>query len=245
MKLRHFMALFALWTVAVSCGNESASSERPLTPDEADRLASVLYTNYQAGVATFNLSSAFTGTGDTLSMSGVVDWTNHTGQASVTASGQESGITEVIWNQKLVVERRPALDDVLAGLGHPGVRYVYRPVDTANRQLDRAISILIGLAATQRENAVLILQKPGSAFLRKDRWQGRVVDVIRYGSQNRFWLEQGSSVLRRFDGNAAVGSAPIVIDFLQTGARTVTPPPREMVIDVDEIKEAYAAVASG
>ena len=237
------LAVMVLLVVA-ACGS-SAPTERPLTTDEADRLASVLFTNHEGGGATFTLSTTFTGTGSTLSMSGVVDWTTLTGQATVTATGQEAGVTEVFWSQNVVVERRPALDAVLAATDHPTVRYVYRAVDTGTRQLDRAIGILLGLASAQRENAILITQKEGSAFLRADKWRGETVDVLRYGSQNRFWLKQGTSVLRRFDGNAAAGSAPIIIDFLQTGKRSVSPPPESLVISADDIKEAYAAATGG
>lgn len=242
-RLPRFLATAAL-LVVTACGS-SVPKERPLSTDEADRLAGVLFANHEAGGATFTLNTTFTGTGNTLSMSGVVDWTTLTGQATVSASGQEAGVTEVFWNRQMIVERRPALDGILAATGHPGVQYVYRAVDTDKRQMDRAISILLGLAAAQRENAVLIMQKEGSAFLRTDEWRGETVDVLRYGTQNRFWLQQGTPVLRRFDGNAAAGSAPIVIDFLQTGKRSVTPPPQSLVINADDIKEAYAAATGG
>ena len=245
IRSRACRALAAVALLVVSACGSSAPKERPLTTDEADRLAGVLFANHEAGGATFTLNTTFTGTGSTLAMSGIVDWSTFSGQATVTATGQESGVTEVFWNQKVIVERRPALDAVLAATGRPGARYMYRAVDTGKRQLDRAIGILLGLASAQRENAILISQKEGSAFLRTDKWRGETVDVLRYGSQNRFWLQQGTSVLRRFDGNAAAGGAPIIIDFLQTGKRSVSPPPQSLVVSADEIKEAYAAAAGG
>lgn len=233
------LALLALPLLLAACGGSASSGERALTQDEADRLASVLFTNYEAKGASFELATSFTTTGDALSMRGIVDWTTHRGSAIVSARGQEEGVTEVVWSDTVVIERRPQLDAPLETAGHPGARWVARPPDPKTRQIDHAISVLVGLASTVRDNGILVLQKAGSAFVRKDSWRGEQVEVMRYGSQNRFWLEPGTSNLRRFDGNTASGSAPIIIDFGSFGRRPVAPPPRETIVNIDEVRDVY------
>lgn len=225
--------------VLASCGGGAAPQERGLTQDEADRLAAVLFTNHESKGATFQLATSFTATGDTLSMSGEVDWVNHQGHAMVNASGQENGVTEVFWSQSTIVERRPRLDPLFAATGRAGVLYVARQPDTRTRQLDRAVSVLVGLASTVRDNGVLIMQKEGSAFMRNDTLRGAPVEVLRYGTQNRYWLDVGTSTMRRFDGNAAAGSAPIVIDVLESGERRISPPPAGLVVPYGQVKELY------
>lgn len=244
MRARTTIIAMALLSMA-SCGGNPAARERALTQEEADRLAAVLFTNHEKKGATFELTTTFTATGDTVSMQGVIDWVNHTGRALVSARGQEQGVSEVVWSPSVVLERRPRLDEALTAAGHPGARYVARPPDPKNRQIDRAISVLTGLASTVRDNGILILQKAGSAFMRNDTWRGKPVEVLRFGAQNRFWLESGTSTLRRFDGNAAAGSAPMVIDFTDFGSRTIPPPPAWMVVGIDSVKELYSGATSG
>lgn len=237
--------LVALGLAVAACGGSTVPKERALTQEEADRLASVLYTNYESKGAAFEITTAFTSTNDTLSMQGIVDWANHRGRALVTARGMERGISEIVWSDSVVIERRPALDGPLSALGFPDARFVARPPDPSKRQIDRAISILMGLASTVRENAVLILQKQGSAWMRTDTWRGKPVDVLRYGTQNRFWLEPGTSTLRRFDGNAAAGSAPIVIDFASFGPQNVPAPDGRSIVGVDSVRELYESAVAG
>lgn len=241
--VRHALAAF-LFALS-SCGGAPAVKERGLTAEEADRLAAVLFTNHESKGATFQLVTTFTTTGDTLSMTGDVDWVKHQGHATISARGSEAGVTEVFWNESVIVERRPQLDAMLEATGHPGARYVVRPPETARRQLDRAVAVLTGLASTVRDNGILTLQKSGSAFMRTDVLRGKEVEVMRYGTQNRFWLDKGTSTLRRFDGNAAAGSAPIIIDFMSFGARTVVPPSQSSAVPVDAIRELYAGVSGG
>lgn len=244
MRRRVLIAAAVLMTV-VSCGGKEAVRERALTQEEADRLASVMFMNHEKQGATFELTTSFTSTGDTLSMQGIIDWVNHRGRAVVSARGQEEGVAEVVWAQSVILERRPGLDAMLASTGHPGARYIARPPDPKNRQLDRAVAVLTGLASSVRDNGILILQKAGSAFMRTDTWRGKSVEVLRFGTQNRFWLEKGTDTLRRFDGNAAAGSAPIIIDFTEFGTRSIAPPPSAMVVAVDSVRDLYSSVTSG
>jgi hypothetical protein len=229
----------------VSCGNDDEGSPepRPLTVEEATRLAEVQFDNYDTGGARFEVATTFTATNDTLYMSGVVDWKNHEGRAEVRATGAEAGITEVWWNENVVLERRPSLDPVLAGLGYESVRYLARPPATSTRQIDRAIAIVMALASEERQNPVLIQQEEGSAFVREDALRESDVEVLRYGQRNQYWLNLVDATLMRFDGNSASGSAPIVVDLLQRGTQEIPRPQNAEVLSIDAVPEIYESIS--
>lgn len=227
-----------------SCGDEAAvSTERPLTFDEASMLANVQRLNALDGGAVVEVVSSFLIDGSTVSMRAEVDWSTHTGHALVVATGTEQAIAEVFWNDTTVFERIPSLDPLLAGRGAPSIRYVARPADTENRQLDRAIALLVGLAAEAPDNPVLLQQKEGSAFLRDDVLRGEAVTVLRFGQQTVYWLDAGGA-MHRFEGNSAAKNAPIIVDVYERGAQQITFPDPSTVIAVDAIRELYDAVVS-
>lgn len=206
-------------------------------------MADVQFDNYDVGGARFEVATTFTVTGDTLYLSGSVDWMNHEGRATVRATGAESGITEVWWNETVILERRPSLDAVLAGLGYESVRYLARPPATSTRQIDRAIAIVMALASEERQNPVLIQQEDGSAYLRDDTLRDSDVEVLRYGQRNQYWLSVDDATLMRFDGNSANGSAPIVVDLLQRGVQDIPRPADAEVLAIDAVPEIYESIS--
>jgi hypothetical protein len=227
-----------------ACGDDAAvSTERALTFDEASMLANVQRLNALDGGAVVEVVSSFLIDGSTVSMRAEVDWSGHTGRALVMATGTEQAIVEVFWNDTTVFERIPSLDPLLAGRGMPSVRYVARPADTENRQLDRAIALLVGLAAEVPDNPVLLQQKEGSAFLRDDVLRGEAVTVLRYGQQTVYWLD-AAGVMHRFEGNSTGKNAPIIVDVYERGEQQITFPDPSTVIAVDAIRELYDAVVS-
>lgn len=237
---RHSAITVAAIVLLTACGSsKSAEKEHPLTSDEAARLAGVQVANHQALGAAFEVNTTFTTTGDTLYMAGDIDWVNHAGHAMVSAKGAEAATTEIIWGPQVVIERRPHLDTILTEMGMPNAKFIVRKPDPARRQIDRAIAILTGLSAEQPENALLIQQKQGSAFMRSDVWRGKPVEVLRFGTQNRYWVETGTSVLRRFDGNAQNGTAPIVIDFISFGKKSIPLPKKQYVVAFDDVQGVY------
>jgi hypothetical protein len=244
LEIRHRRRAVAALVVCgllglVSCGNDDSGTAdpRPLTVEEATRLAEVQFDNYDTGGARFEVATTFTATNDTLYMSGTVDWKTHQGRAEVSATGAEEGITEVLWNDNVVLERRPSLDPVLAGLGYESVRYLARPPATSTRQIDRAIAIVMALASEERQNPVLLQQEEGSAFIREDVLRESNVEVLRYGQRNQYWLSLADASLMRFDGNSANGSAPIVVDLLERGPQTIPAPDSAEVLPIDAIPE--------
>lgn len=246
---RRFRALALVVGAALvaACGGskEAKSTEHPLTLDEATQLASVQYDNYQDAGATFQVATAFLVSEDTLTLQGVVDWKQHIGYAVAVARGAEDGIAEIYWTDQAVLERRPAADALLTGMGFPEAKYFARSPDPSKRLLDRALAIILGLASTQRENPQLIQQKEGSAFLRTDTLRSTAANVLRFGERNIYWLDAATNRMLRFEGNAASGGAPTVVDILSRGAQTITLPKESAIIAASSVQELYDALLQG
>jgi hypothetical protein len=99
--------------------------------------------------------------------------------------------------------------------------------------LDQVLAIITGLASEQAENAQLVLQKEGSAYLRHDVLRGKQVAVLRYGNQSIFWIDTETQKCLRFEGINQLGNQPIVIDFIQHGPQAIRLPPQEAWVDVE------------
>lgn len=235
--------LSAILLLAVSaCGTSSQTTARPLTNEQAATLADALYLNYQDKGASFTANAAWTSLGRTVSMSGEVDWTTTTGHAVVRAAGSDTGLSEVWWNADTIIEYWPMLASVAPSLGFTDAKFVSRAPDTERRLIDRVISVVNALAAQERENALLIQQTDGSEFVRTDQLQNQTVDVLRYGQRNMYWIAVESNRMIRFDGNAEAGSAPVVVDLINVGPQTITPPPIRYVISADKIRSLYSSL---
>lgn len=235
----------ALLTLGVAaCSDDDApDGPQPLSRVQSERLAQAGYMNLRAGGAQFEANSAFLGTGDTesLTVAGQIDWKNHVGRAVVRGEGKEAGLVEVFWNETVVLERRPAMDSIIASRGGPTAPWVARQPDPKNRQLDRLLAIVLGLAMEQPDNAILIQQSEGSAYIRPDELRGTPVEVLRYGDRNLYWLAADDGTMLRFEGNSAAGNAPTIVDFLDREPVTVEQPIAADVVPVDAIAEVYSA----
>lgn len=232
-------------TLAVAiaaCGDDapSAETERPLSFDEASTMADLLFRNYEAGGAVFVVSTLAEPGGAQLTLSGEVDWTTHSGWADVTTTADSATLVGVWWDQTHVLERRPALDALIDGLGHTGATLISRAPDT-ERRLDQVIAIVTGLAAEVRDNAQLIMQTEGSAFVRTDTLRGRPVEVVRYGTRNLYWIDAETGDMLRLEATSKDGSMPTIVDILQRGAVDVTRPDGG-VVEVAEIEELYSSL---
>lgn len=232
------------FAVLAACGGDSKpeSTQRLLTVDEATLLASVQFDNYDDEGSDFQVATAFLVSNDTLTLQGSVNWKDHIGYARAVGEGAEGGITEVYWTRTVVLERRPAADALLTGMGLGSVKYFARAPEPDKRLLDRALAILMGLASTQRDNPQLIQQKEGSAFLRLDTLRDRAASVLRFGERNIYWIDSESNRMLRFEGNAAAGGAPTVVDILSRGPRSIQLPPESEVVLAESMSELYEAL---
>jgi hypothetical protein len=228
----------ALALAACSSSDSAAPTTSALTAEQANRLANVLFDNYDGGGATFQVATA-SADGGTVNMTGEVDWQGHFGHATVSAKGTEAGVTEVYWSEETVLEQRPELNRVLVAAGRAPTTFVARTPDPANRDLDRAIAIVAGLASEQRDNPLLIQQETGSSFVRNDTLRGVEVEVLRYGTRNLYWIDAATGLLLRFEGNSAAGGQPVVVDILQRGPQTITGPIATDVVGIDLVRDFY------
>ena len=232
-------------TLVAACGggDDSGNSERPLTGEEAGLMAMVQYSNMQIGGATVEVASASTVTNESVSLRGEVDWADHTGRVLVSANGKEAGVSEIAWTGGQIFERRRDLAQILPSLGYAPDTWITRQIDPVNRPVDRVIAILVRLSSTEPDNAVLIQQEEGSAFIRTDTWRDSPVNVFRYGNQTHYWLDADTGDLRRFEGNNSTFTAPVIIDIIERSEKTIPLPAVDDVVPVSRIRELYESTA--
>jgi hypothetical protein len=225
--------------VVAGCGGDEpdATGPSPLSDEQAQRLANVLFDNLDSGGATFAVESRGVD-GSTISLRGEVDWVDHRGHAEVRATGVEADLVEIYWTETEVLERRSALNAELRDAENLAVEFVARP-PSASRQLDRLVSIVSGLAGEQRDNPLLITQQEGSAFLRADELRGVPVDVLRYGEHNLYWLDRESGGLLRFEEPGTTTGQPLVVDVIERGPQSIAGPAAAVVIPAAEIADRY------
>lgn len=226
--------------MAAACGGSDPSGlnqSRPLERDEANRLADALFSNFEQQGASFTYSGQV-GNG-TLLLDGEVDFVRHRGHATVSGTGVEAAVVEVVWSDTQVIERVPTLAAELVATGAEPAMWVVREPRIGQRELDDAIAVITGLASERRDNPQLILQEPGSAFLRVQELRGVDVEVLRFGQRTSYWLAVGSGEMLRFEGNNSSGTRRRIIDLSAPGQRSIDAPPGELIVDVTVAGGAY------
>jgi hypothetical protein len=229
--------------VAAGCGGDGeadgqadgagpAPTSAPLTSEQASRLADILFDNLDVGGARFTIS-ARTADGETMAITGEVDWVSHTGRADVVATGPEEDLREVVWTEDVILERRPALLEDLA------FDYVARAPAPATRTIDRLVAVVAALAGEQRDNPLLIQQTPGSASFGSQTLGGRDVEVLRYGDENRYWLDTETGALVRFEQPPSPDRDAFVLDLTERGPQTVSLPPVDTTIPATDLGDLY------
>lgn len=231
-----------LATSTVGCGESAAApKERPLTFEEATQMAELLYGNYTDSGAQFVVSTVVASGGAQLTLQGEVDWKNHRGITTVSTNLTGATLTGVIWGEQVVFERRPAFDQVLMGIGYGESPLIAR-APSMNLRVDQVLAILTGLATEQRDNAQLILQTEGSAFLRDDSLRGRAVHVFRYGTRNIYWVDAETGKMLRLEATSANAGIPTIVDIIERKTVVVPEPPLARVVNVVDIPEIYQSV---
>jgi hypothetical protein len=165
----------ALVLLALSGCTTPAETARNITEAEADRVADVLFTNYDSKGADFTIN-AVGRENKPMTISGEIDFVNGAGRALVQSQGTDAAVTEVAWYGPNIIERIPALTDLAAARGD-AITWVVRQSDTDTYDLDRQIGVLIGLASQVRENPLLLRQQ-GMKWLRSDTLRDTKVDVF-------------------------------------------------------------------
>ena len=233
------LALVAL----VSCGGDTRSGARPLESGELARLAETMFINHRQGNTVFRAVTLSRPGGDRLVMTGNVDWSGSSGAARIRTDVAGATLEFIAWGGTTVAERRPRLDSEVDALGGQAGKWISRPADR-RRRVDQVIAVVTGLATTRPENAVLIQQTEGSAFLREDSLRGRQVDVMRFGWRSVFWIDRLTGELLRFEGNNSRGDLPVVVDLRLVGDGSIPVPGPGDVID-STADPAFAALLEG
>jgi len=212
-----------------SCGGDSPQQPRALESGELARLAETMFINHRQGTTVFRAVTLSEVGGDRLEMTGAVDWAGSSGSARVRTDSVGATLAFVAWGGATVAERRPLLDARAEALGGQAGKWLSRRADRG-RRVDQVIAVVMGLASTRPENAVLIQQTVGSAYLRPDILRGRQVDVMRYGRHSVFWVDRLTGELLRFEGNNSRGNLPVVVDLgLAVDGPVPAPEPGDVV----------------
>lgn len=231
MKAKQVLGVVVMSVLIAACGSQSEKeTERVLTLDEASVLSQVSFNHYDKGGATFEVNTVTEPGGPQLRLVGKIDWKTHTGSADLQTSVPSATLTRVWWKDDGVLEERPQLNNTITSITSVESPILLRRPNKEKR-LDQVLSIITGLASEQPENAQLILQKQGSAYLRRDELRGEQVDVMRYGERSIFWISVESQQCLRFEGANKLGNQPIIIDFSAHGLQKIqSPPPERWVI---------------
>lgn len=238
--LRSLAAALSVVLLASACG-EGGSDDAgpvPLSNEQQNRLAGVLVDNLESGGAAF-VASVRTPAGDTITVSGEVDWVDHTGRADVVATGPERDLVEVVWTVDVILERRPSLSAALLADDGIDVQHIARAPAPATRSVDRVVALVAALAGERRDNPLLIGAAEGSAYLGNAVVAGREVEVLRYGQENRYSLDVESGQLVRFEQPPTADRDAIVIDFGDRGPRSIAMPPAERVVTAAALGDRY------
>ncbi len=234
----------SLVVLAAACGGNDGGAEadaagpEPLTADQQNRLAGVLVDNLESGGAAF-VASVRTPAGETMTLTGEVDWVDHVGRADVIATGPEADLVEVTWTIDAILERRPSLSAALLGEGGIVVDHIARSPAPATRSVDRVVALIAALAGERRDNPLLIGAAEGSAYLGTATVGGREAEVLRYGQENRYSLDVESGELVRFEQPPTADRDAIVIDFTDRGERSIALPAPEVVVTAASLGDRY------
>ncbi|MGL5859007.1 MAG: hypothetical protein ACRC35_11515 [Angustibacter sp.] len=211
------------------CSQQPSSAvpaEKPLTLDEADRLAEMRLRNYEDRGARFvaNLPDP----GGTVQLDGRLDWRNHVGDATVRLLARP-GAPQVP-DQRVVWSRTEAVIGPVSGTTGNRIE-----LTSSRTPLAITLRLLLALSATRADNPEL-LRQGGAVILRSDTVDGTTVDVFRgpavltdttevqQGEQRTaYWVDR-AGVLRRFEARIADDAPAVVVRFTARGPQRITTP---------------------
>jgi hypothetical protein len=228
--------LSAALMVAAGCGSDDAdtsSNEGPRRPTaaEASDLAGALAGNADAGGAAF--TAEVTSSAGAFTMSGEVDWLQQRVAADVIAG---STSYRALTDGAVVDETFPGLPEALTAAGHPGAQWVQRPFDSTAGAFDIVSEIVVGLAAAERDNPVLVRDQ--ARWLREDEIDGVTVAVFEYGDRTEIALGPDGEMVR-FQATVERLGGRVVVDLSDPGPHPVAMPDPAVVVPVGLVPDVY------
>ncbi|MFJ9413869.1 hypothetical protein ACIRPT_06825 [Streptomyces sp. NPDC101227] len=203
----------------VADGGSDAGGPRPLTTDEASRLAITRFRNYQAQGRAVTLTVP--GAAGGLTVTGSVDYRRKVGYGVVHGTGRDKSSDGLIQWTPTSVQVRPLPDaPAHAPTSPPRSGWYDRPLLSSGSALDTSLAIALRLGSDRPDNAELLPQN-GAAWWGRDQVNGHRVDVMagpsspdRAGTAGnvRYWIGSDGTMYRV---RVSVGSEsqPVVIEF--------------------------------
>lgn len=214
-------SIILLTLLLAACG--STPDPRPLSVEEAERLALIRFSNYTTGVSEFTASVP--SPGGKLLLNGRVDFVNHFGYAGMRTDGRtdETSTGLVQWNLGRMAygmsNATKAVDPV------PQIDWQVRELQERGSELDGALRLLVNLGADRPENSQLLLQST-ARWLRSDKIGDTPVDVLEGPKQTgkstnedarlRYWVDADGK-LRRLEARLGSQEEFAVFDFTGKG----------------------------
>jgi len=182
-----------------------ATGPRPLTTDEADRLAIARLSLYRSKVLA--IAATIGSAGQVITISGWLDAVNNEGYALIAPRGGQPFLS--IWDATRVSAQSYA--GAQAPLPHPTNGWDTADLSANDSVLAAAQVLLVSLSSDRADNPQLLLQN-GAQWVRSDTVNGTRVDVINGPlatgatvSNLRYWVSDKGQLLRleaRLDGKS-------------------------------------------
>ncbi|MCP2164834.1 hypothetical protein [Goodfellowiella coeruleoviolacea] len=192
---------------------------RPLTSDEANRLAMTRFRNYEAGGRAVTITVPTTAGG--LVITGSVDYRAQLGYGVVHGTGRDTSSDGLIqWSTSTVFVHPMANAPAEAPAAPPGSDWHHRPLQTSGSSLDSSLLIALSLGSDRPDNAELLRQN-GAAWVGSDQVADHQVDVMSgpaaagrpsTAGNVRYWIDSDGTT-HRVQADVASEPQPVVIDF--------------------------------
>jgi hypothetical protein len=207
---------------------------RPLTSDEAQRLAIMRFTNFNTRVRTVQFE--VTDAGTRYAVNGWVDFEAGLGYAGVQDVRSDAGQGPVLlaWSEQTISSHEPVGDDAVP-LPPPDIAtdneaWTSSALSPAESRLHAALAVLLA-AGSDRPDNPLLLQQTDARWLRSDEVNGVPVDVVLGPTHDeahdpatstaapdgsdatlRYWIDD-DGLLLRMEIRLGGGSEWTVVDF--------------------------------
>jgi len=185
-----------------------------LTGPQAAALAQTLFTNYDNGGATIDVTIPY-GPAATFRLTGDIDWKTHRGRGRLETQyrdGRPSQTNELAWTPDAIAVTDPAT----------GAWSVHR-ADPDKASLDRVLRLVDSLSSDRPENAQLLRQSD-AVFLRNETVDGTELEVFRVGPRTTYWIEPDTGRMHRAQADFNGFAAPVTVGLTAPGPRTVVLP---------------------
>ncbi|MFI1097557.1 hypothetical protein [Streptomyces sp. NPDC020917] len=206
-------------TFLVAGTGSGSTGTRPVTSDEANRLAITRFRNYQAGGRAVTITVP--GTAGGLVVTGSLDYRGKLGYGTVRGTGRDTSSDGLIeWTATTVLVHPMADPPAHAPASPPPSGWFSRPLQPSGSSLDTSLTIALGLGSDRPDNAELLPQN-GAVRIGHDQVAGHRVDVMTgphartaagTAGAVRYWIGADGTMYRVRVGVASQ-SQPVVIDF--------------------------------